>query len=955
MKTRPPRWNITRKFIAYLMFLSVLPLLIIGATSYHISHRALLAEASRYTSALVAGQRDYLDVQLEQIEALIANLSGVEEITDALDDTVSAGDTYADLATQARIGYILNGYSNLRGLVSIDIVTRDGRHYHVGDTLDASAIREDLVAELFVAADNPTGSVYWRGIEHNVNRNSSYRKVVTAAKVLTRTDRQSLQRRPLALLLVNYSAAELHAHFSDIDLGEDAHLMVVDAHQRLLYHPDITLLGARLNEVFMARTTAPGNTFTDMVDGREMFVSHARSRRSGWTVLGVVPLNTLTAQAATIGTATLLTTTFCLVLVCLVAWSYNREVVAPIRMLTGHFKRLQRGALDPDIQLPVRSGDEIGELSHWFNEFMAVMAARRRSEQALRDSEERFSLAVRGANDGIWDWDVHRNRIYFSSRWKQMLGYQDHELGDDPTEWLARLHPDERPLVEAALDGHLRGGSSHFAVEHRLRHRDGEYRWVLARGLAVWDESGNAYRMAGSHTEITELRRVNDQLKHNALHDALTGLPNRVLLLDRLHGAIESHRRFPEHRFAVLFLDLDRFKFINDCLGHNAGDQFLMEIAQRLQAVVRAVDTVARLGGDEFIILLDQLADFHYVSQIARRVLESLATPFVIHGQELATTASIGIALSDIGYEHPEHLLRDADIAMYRAKAQGKARYEFFNAAMRERMLERLALETDLRYALERGEFELHFQPIVSFSTGRVVCLEVLLRWRHPRWGLLPPADFIPLLEESGLITGIGAWVIRSACTQTRAWQKAGFRDLEIAVNLSPRQFLQADLVEAVTVALRDSQLAPECLVLEITESLLMQDVESTIATLRSLDALGVRLAIDDFGTGYSSLSYLKRFPIDQLKIDRSFVRDITTDPDDAAIVEAVIALARSLRLQVVAEGVETAAQHEFLGRSGCDDFQGYYFSTPLPAAELGRLLAGQFTDRNADSRYASL
>lgn len=939
MRLPTPRRNITRKFIAYLMLLSVIPLLVIGVSSYWISRQALLKEASRYTSALVAGQKDYLDVHVEQIEALIANLSGVEQITTALDDPAAIADTYADLATQARIGYILNGYSNLKGLVSIDIFSLQGQHYHVGDTLDTGVIDRELVDRLFAAADRHTDTVYWSGIEKNVNLNSNHRRVITAARILSKTDRQSLQRKPLGLLLVNYSVAALYAHFSAIDLGENAYMMVLDNRHRLIYHPDRTLLGATVSDAYMARfhTTAP--SIITLIEGQQVSVSHAHSRHTGWIVLGLVPLNTLTAKATTIATATALAMIFCFALVIAAAWSINTRVVAPIRLLIERFKRLQQGTLDLDTRLPVRSEDEIGELSHWFNEFMTVLAARQRSEQALRESEERFALAVQGANDGIWDWDLGQQRIYFSPRWKTMLGYQDHEIGDQPDEWLGRIHPEERQQVRQALGQHLAGASSHFANEHRLLHKDGEYRWVLARGQALWDESGGAYRMAGSHTEITELRRIYDQLEHNALHDALTGLPNRALLQDRLRTAVEAHKRFEDHNFAVLFLDLDRFKFINDCLGHAAGDQFLITIARRLEGMVRAVDTVARLGGDEFVILLDQLTDFHHVSYVAERILESLAIPFEIEGQEIITSASIGIALSSIGYQHHDHLLRDADTAMYRAKARGKARYEFFDATMREQMVTRLALETDLRHALERHELELHFQPIVAFSRVEVIGLEALLRWRHPREGLMAPGKFIPLMEENALIGPIGAWILKEACTQVKRWQNQGFAELSIAVNISSRQFLQPGMVDAVTTALRESGLAASDLVLEINEGLLLQDVDLVTATLQALSRLGVRLAIDDFGTGFSSLTYLRRFPIQQLKIDHSFVRDISTDADDAAIIQAVVALAHSLHLQVIAEGVETDAQYRFLESNGCDQFQGYYCCAPLPAAELESFL----------------
>jgi diguanylate cyclase (GGDEF)-like protein len=440
--------------------------------------------------------------------------------------------------------------------------------------------------------------------------------------------------------------------------------------------------------------------------------------------------------------------------------------------------------------------------------------------------------------------------------------------------------------------------------------------------------------------DITDRKRAEEQLLHDAFHDALTGLPNRALFMDHVKMAIQRSRRSGNRLFAALFLDLDRFKIINDSLGHMVGDQLLVGIAHRLEACLRPGDTVARLGGDEFTILLEDLASMDDAIEVASRVQEAVSQPFNIGGHEVFTTASIGIALSNTGYERAEDLLRDADTAMYRAKMEGKKRHVVFDKAMHDRAMELLQLETDLRRAITRNEFFLNYQPIVSLETGKVMSFEALVRWRHPERGLVGPGDFIPVAEETGLIIPLGQWVLNEACLQMREWQRHGVADASVtmSVNLSSRQFSQPDLIEQVRGALRESGLRPGNLKLEITESMVMENIDTAIDMLMQLRGLGVGLSIDDFGTGYSSLSYLHRFPIDTLKIDRSFVTQMTDNSENAEIVRTIVTLARSLDMAVVAEGVETSDQLRQLGDLGCDYGQGYLFSRPVgagPAAEL--------------------
>ncbi|MBD2080757.1 EAL domain-containing protein [Leptolyngbya sp. FACHB-17] len=562
-------------------------------------------------------------------------------------------------------------------------------------------------------------------------------------------------------------------------------------------------------------------------------------------------------------------------------------------------------------------------------------------EAALRESEERYALAIQGTHDGLWDWNLVLNQVFFSSRWKSMLGYEDSEIANHPDEWLNRIHPEETVKVHQEIAACIEGITTQFESEHRLLHKDGRYLWMLSRGFVVRDKNGKAYRMVGSQTDITERKQAEEQLLHDALHDSLTGLANRILFMDRLGHAIQLSKRHADYCFAVLFIDLDRFKVINDSLGHMVGDQLLMAIAERLGERLRPGDTFARLGGDEFVILLDDIQEDEDATEIAEGVQQALRHPFHLDGQEIFATASIGIILGTASYERPEDLLRDADTAMYRAKALGRGRHQVFDPSMHDSAVALLHMENDMRRALQNQEFQLYYQPIVSIRNDRINGLEALIRWQHPKRGLIMPSEFIPIAEETGLIIPLGWWVMREACRQMREWQIQFPTNppLTISVNVSSKQFAQSDLVDQVQRILQETGLSAQCLKLEITESTVMENADAAVEMLQKLRDLGLHLSIDDFGTGYSSLGYLHRFPVDTLKIDRSFITHVEDDLEKMEIIRTVVTLAWNLGMDVVAEGVETKKQLAQLKVLRCENGQGYIFSRPLNHAAVAALL----------------
>ncbi len=605
------------------------------------------------------------------------------------------------------------------------------------------------------------------------------------------------------------------------------------------------------------------------------------------------------------------------------------------------------------IVVPVASAEDdwgllavIGEINtastletyrHWATQLCASFQEEKLQE-AVRDSEQRYALAARATNDGLWEWDLGTDAFYMSERCIELVGLDRADAERRLDQWRARVHPDDVGEMEQAMGRVLSGSQQTVSVEYRVRAGDGTHRWVLSRALSVRSADGGAERLVGSLSDIHDRRSLEEQLRANALHDELTGLPNRRLFLARLEHAVELQKRFATP-FAVIFLDLDGFKAINDSLGHQMGDRLLAAVGDRIQGELRGVDTGARFGGDEFAILLHD-ATHDDVLRVARRVQSAVREVIAIDGHEFVIGASLGVTTSDVDYSCAEDVLRDADTAMYHAKETERGTLAFFDETMHARALNQLRLNAELRRALDDGQFEVHFQPIVDLVSGRADEFEALVRWRHPERGLVPPGEFLPLMAETGLIVPLGQWVIDEVCRRLAEWGPAV---AGVSVNLSDREFWHADLLAHLSACLTRHDVDPGRLTLEITEGVIMRRPEAARRLMQAMHAAGLRLHIDDFGTGYSSLETLHKFPVDALKIDRSFVAGLATGDHSDELVRAIIAMGAALDLTVVAEGVETDLQLRFLRQAGCEAAQGFRFRPAVAGDEVAAILGTVF------------
>ena len=587
--------------------------------------------------------------------------------------------------------------------------------------------------------------------------------------------------------------------------------------------------------------------------------------------------------------------------------------------------------------IPIVTRDQVTEI----NVIVRDPSRESHLQDKLEDSRRRFDMAARGTNDGIWEWDLRRNTLYYSPRWKSMLGYDEEEIEDSLDEWLDRVHPEDRRALQSALTSLVQGPNERLSAEYRIKHRNGNYLSVRCSGLAERDEN-TPIRIIGSQTDITSFKATEERLLHDAFHDPLTGLANRAHFQERLSRALERTKRNKDFHFALLFLDLDKLKMVNDTFGHDAGDRLLAETGRRLESCVGPADLVARVGGDEFTILSERVRTADEVSSIAERIGSRFQDSFRFPDQPIDVSVSIGIALSESGYERSQDMLRDADAAMYRAKLDGAGGYQIFDEEMKTRSLEQRSLEGDLYLALERGEFTVYYQPVVRIETSEIVGFEALLRWRHPQKGLLSPSEFVPLARECGLVADLDWWALEDACQQIRVWNRLipGQEKLWVSVNVEAGMIGQPNLVNRLGETLTKTGLDPACLKLELPET--DRDDSEGTQRLREIQKLGIQMQLDDFGTGYFSLNHLHQLPIESIKINRSLIRRLD-DESTVNLVEAMIRLSHSMGVSVIAEGIDSASNAAILRNFKCQYGQGNLYSPAVSKSRTERLLVNLY------------
>ncbi len=937
----PLRNNLVLQLTGILLVIGLLPLLMFDWLSQRVTQQTVMRLASEHSMQVLKSQQEYLGLHIEQIEALAANLGQVEEITSALSNTglpqqAPNASSYDTLATRARIGYLLSNYRNLRGLVSLDVFSLNGDHYHVGDSLSESGQRPGARDALLERTFKSEAAVVWHGVEDNIQLFSSEAKVVVATKLLMSSNASWLKAEPVGMLVVNFSTTQLHRHFSQVQLGPGASLLVLDAQKRLIYTPNAERTGSPVPQAFAQLLVGDAGSSLQTVNGAPTLLNYVHMPAQNWYVVSLVPQSTLLAPMQGIRHMGWLLLLVSVLMTLLLTQVFAARVVRPIGAIAEGFKRFQQGVLDSDWRLrQPRSLPQVQELVMWFNTFLDSAAKRREADTRLRIAATAFE-----AQEAMLVTDAARIILQVNSAFTTLTGYSAEEaVGQTPKLLCSGLHTE---AFYEAMQAQVQS-QGHWSGEVWSRRKDGSAYLEWFTLTSVKDEHGVVTHYVATMMDITQRKATEEEIRHLAFYDALTHLPNRRLLTERLHQTLMAMGRQPQCA-ALMLLDLDKFKLINDTLGHAMGDLLLRNVAQRLLACVRECDTVARLGGDEFVVMLSGLSAqpdeaANQAKLVGQKMLHALAVPHDLQGSLFQSSASFGVALVCNPGSSTDELMKQADIAMYQAKESGRNALRFFDPQMQQTVMARAALEIDLRQGLALHQFALYLQPVMQEHQVRGA--EALIRWWHPQRGMVPPSEFIALAEETGLIVPLGLWVMQAACAQLAQWaaqpDKAHW---VLSVNVSPRQFHQPDFVAQVVQMLLTHGVTPACLKIEITEGLLISNMDDAIGKMKQLRHHGVSFSLDDFGTGYSSLAYLKRLPLSEIKIDQSFVRDVLCDPSDAITVRTILALGHSMGLAVVAEGVETEAQLTFLRAHGCTLFQGYLISPPMPASALDAWLA---------------
>ena len=918
-----------------MLLVGILPLLGAGIIAYHTTKTTLLSAFLAQQQQLLVNYREQLELTQDQIETLVANIAGVETITEALQPALKETSSYQTLSTQAQVGYILNGYLNVKGLVSIHILGSGETHFQVGDTLTTE--NQPAVRRQIQEALDPTESwVHWPGITPNMNAGSSEQFVLPAVKPLYRFDRQHLERKRIGLVIANYSIRELSRKFGSRARESGSQVFLIDQSGHYIVHPDSAMIGQPSDARFHQEAT--GNRRVTL-DGQESYLTSELIVRTGWKLISTIPASVAHRQANLIRNVSILGFTIALLIVALFATNFSRTVIIPIQQVTDAFRSLKTGESDIP-KLRVTGQDEVSQLAQWFNLFLDELKVKSEYEKALRISEERYEMVTHATQEGIWDYNNSSDTIYCSERFQSITGHHCKHFTASPEIFYRIIHPDDQIRVKSMYVDFLKSDGTVITIEHRIVKPDGSIVYIRNNCRAVRNRAGKVIRMVGSIQDISAQKEAEQRLHHDASHDPLTGLHNRTWMIKRIDREMRNVHDGQHTNFAVLFIDLDNFKTLNDTLGHGIGDLLLIKVAERIESCLRPVDALGRLGGDEFIVLLPEISSPDTLV-VVKRLVKAIAEPYQLHQHRHKTHASVGVAFSKSGYQNAEEILRDADTAMYRAKSEGKGRFEIFDDQMRQMLLERTTLENELVVALREQQFEIHYQPILGLTDDTIVGFEALLRWNHPTRAILPD-QFIPLAEESHLIHQLGDWIFRQVTMQIAMWQKQFVlpQPFRVAINISPQQFSDMHMIDRISQILTEQDINPSHIAIELTETAIFRDKQAVQEYLKRLKALNILIYLDDFGTGYSSLSYLNSFPIDAIKIDRSFVGGLTTDKRKKQLVNMMVLLAQELGISVIAEGVETEQVLDYLKSRNCSYAQGYFIQRPMPAVDATRLLS---------------
>lgn len=935
MRIRKINTTISMKLTSFLLAISILPLLILQLLSYYTTRQTVIEVATQHNIQLLSNQREYLNLQTDQIEALAENAAWIDELTRLKTSHHVPSNFYSssnDLDTKMRIGHLLSGYSGLSGLDSIELIAVNGAYFRFGELHGEPEKNDALLNFLMMRALASPAQTIWHGIEGLANTTTNNPEEIIAIKSIYRVDSNGENSESIGMLRLNFSTKYLHDHFNSLDLGADSYLLLVDAQSKLLFHPDLTLIGHSLNVELSQLLKNNSGSVSLQLNGKSVLLSFLKIPNKQWTLLSIVPQSTLVAPMLNIEKLSVVLVLTSLALILLFIRVFAHQVVRPIRAVSDGFRKFQADQLDPYWRLPTsKAWVQISELVIWFNAFLDNMQARLKTEQELRIAAIAFEI-----QEALIITDQNQVIIQVNRAFTQITGYsQEDAIGRTPRIFHSDRH--DEAFYASIWECIYLTGTWQGEVWNRRKCGEIFLEWLCI--TAVFNKQGIVTNYVGAFFDITVNKQAQEKIQHLAFTDALTELPNRRRMTEHLDEALDVSSQ-SKHHGALMLIDLDHFKILNDSQGHGKGDLLLKQVAQRLLLCVREGDTVARLGGDEFVIILNALsgnneeatvqADF-----VGKKIISAFNQPYLLGDYENRSTPSIGVTLFSGHHSSIEEILKQADLAMYQSKNAGRNTLHFFNPEMQIIVTDRAALEVDLREAVLQKQFVLHYQPQM-ISNHYLVGAEVLVRWHHPTRGVVSPADFIPLAEETGLILPLGQWILETACIQLSKWANQSHTEhLTLAVNISARQLNQSDFVDQVLIALGSAGANPHRLKLEITESLLVSNIEHTILKMAVLKAKGVGFSLDDFGTGYSSLSYLKRLPLDQLKIDQSFIKGILVDQNDAAIAKMIIVLAESLGLSVIAEGVEIETQVDFLARQGCHLCQGFLFSRPIPLLEF--------------------